>query len=75
MSVYTRFGDKGKTSLYGGKTVSKASLRVNTYGSLDELNSFLGVVISVVKDRKIKQELLRVQNDLFEKSLSSKDGL
>lgn len=66
MSVYTRFGDKGKTSLYAGKTVSKASLRVNTYGTLDELNSYLGVVLSKTKDKTIKKELTVVQNDLFE---------
>ncbi len=66
MSVYTRFGDKGKTSLYGGKTVSKASLRVNTYGTLDELNSYLGVILSKSKDKKLKKEINTVQNDLFE---------
>jgi len=66
MSVYTRFGDKGKTSLYAGKTVSKASLRVNTYGTLDELNSFLGVVISRLKNEEVKKELVLIQNDLFE---------
>ncbi len=66
MSVYTRFGDKGKTSLYAGKTVSKASLRVNTYGTLDELNSYLGVILSKTKDKKLKKSLGDVQNDLFE---------
>lgn len=66
MSVYTRFGDKGKTSLYAGKTVSKASLRVETYGTVDELNSFLGVVLSETKDKDLTQSLLKVQNDLFE---------
>lgn len=66
MSVYTRLGDKGKTSLYGGKTVSKGSLRIDAYGSIDELNSSLGVVIAELKNSKIKKELLLVQNDLFE---------
>lgn len=66
MSVYTRFGDKGKTSLYGGKTVSKGSLRIDAYGSLDELNSWLGIVLVELKDAKIKKELLIIQNDLFE---------
>ena len=66
MSIYTRFGDKGKTSLYGGKTVSKASLRVNTYGAIDELNSFLGIVLSQTKDKKINGRLVTVQRDLFE---------
>ena len=66
MSIYTRFGDKGKTSLYGGKTVSKGSLRVDAYGSLDELNSAIGIVLTEVKESLIKKELLTIQNDLFE---------
>jgi cob(I)alamin adenosyltransferase len=66
MSIYTRFGDKGKTSLYGGRTVSKGSLRVDAYGSLDELNSAIGVVLIEIKDPPIKKELLVIQNDLFE---------
>jgi cob(I)alamin adenosyltransferase len=66
MPIYTKFGDKGKTSLFAGKIVSKASLRVNTYGTLDELNSFLGIVIADLKDKKLKSKLLVVQNDLFE---------
>ncbi|PIR79792.1 MAG: ATP:cob(I)alamin adenosyltransferase [Candidatus Levybacteria bacterium CG10_big_fil_rev_8_21_14_0_10_35_13] len=66
MSIYTKFGDKGKTSLYGDKTVSKASLRVEAYGNLDELNSFLGIVLTELKDKKIKEDMLRIQNDLFE---------
>lgn len=66
MSIYTRFGDKGKTSLYGGKTVSKGSLRVDAYGSLDELNSAISVVLTEIKNPSIKKELLVIQNDLFE---------
>lgn len=66
MSIYTRFGDKGKTSLYGGKTVSKGSLRIDAYGSIDELNSWLGVVLTEIRDTKIKKELFIIQSDLFE---------
>ena len=66
MPIYTRFGDKGKTALHTGKTVSKGSFRVEAYGNLDELNSFLGVVLSQIKDKTIKKELLAIQNDLFE---------
>lgn len=66
MSIYTKFGDKGKTSLYGGKTVSKVDLRVKAYGEIDELNSFLGIIISEIKDKTIKKELIVIQNDLFE---------
>lgn len=66
MSIYTKFGDKGKTSLYGGKTVSKASIKVNTYGTLDELNSFLGIVLVDLKDKNLKTKITQIQNDLFE---------
>ena len=66
MGIYTRFGDKGKTSLYGGKTVSKGSLRIDAYGSIDELNSWLGIVLNELKNSKIKKELLIIQSDLFE---------
>jgi cob(I)alamin adenosyltransferase len=66
MPIYTKFGDKGKTALHTGKTVSKNSIRVEAYGNLDELNSFLGIILFQIKDRKIKTELLQIQNDLFE---------
>lgn len=66
MSVYTRAGDKGKTHLYQGKVVSKGDLRIETIGFIDELNSLLGVVVSQLRDKKLKEELLRIQSDLFE---------
>ena len=66
MSVYTRFGDKGKTSLYGGKTVSKGDIRVEAYGNLDELNSFLGIILIHLKDKDTKEKIIKIQNDLFE---------
>lgn len=66
MSIYTKFGDKGKTSLYGGKTVSKSNIRVRAYGQVDELNSLLGVIIFEIKNKVIKKELTVIQNDLFE---------
>lgn len=66
MSIYTKFGDKGKTSLYGGKTVSKDDVRVEAYGSIDELNSFLGVIISELTDKDIASKLIQIQKDLFE---------
>lgn len=66
MPIYTKFGDKGKTSLFAGKVVSKASLRVNTYGTLDELNSYLGIIISKIKNKQLKKDLIIIQNDLFQ---------
>ena len=67
MKIYTRTGDKGQTSLFGGKRVSKASQRVDTYGTVDELNSSLGVVIAHLKpsERILKRELEAVQHDLL----------
>lgn len=65
MPIYTKAGDKGKTSLHTGKKISKNNVRVEAYGSLDELNSFLGVVLSQIKDRKIRAQTLSIQNDLF----------
>lgn len=70
MSIYTKFGDKGKTSLYGGKTVSKDNIRVEAYGTIDELNSILGVVISELSDKNIKKNLIQIQKDLFETGTS-----
>lgn len=66
MSIYTKFGDKGKTTLFAGKIVSKANRRVNTYGTLDELNSYLGTILAKLKDKKLQKSLIKVQKDLFE---------
>lgn len=63
--VYTRTGDKGLTSLIGGKRVSKDSPRVSAYGDIDELNAVLGIVRSQAKDDEIKTTLSVIQNDLF----------
>ncbi len=63
MPIYTRKGDKGETSLFGGKRVKKFSLRVETYGTVDELNSSIGVAIANVSS--IKKELTKIQNDLL----------
>jgi len=68
MSIYTRTGDKGKTSLIGGKRVLKSNPRIETYGTIDELNSVLGVVVSNIsgKSKKLEKDLERIQCDLFE---------
>jgi cob(I)alamin adenosyltransferase len=63
--VYTRTGDKGLTSLIGGKRVSKDSSRVDAYGEIDELNAVLGIVRSQAKDDEIKTIISVIQNDLF----------
>ena len=63
--VYTKTGDSGETSLVGGKRVSKASLRVDTYGDVDELNSFIGLARASLKDTQLDEVLSLLQNDLF----------
>lgn len=64
MRIYTRTGDQGETGLIGGLRVSKASLRIRAYGSVDELNCALGVVISQVDEGEVKTWLLAIQNEL-----------
>ena len=63
--IYTRGGDAGKTSLVGGKRVPKHNLRVETYGTVDEANSFIGIVRLYTKTKPDLQ-LGQIQNDLFD---------
>ncbi|MFZ0696551.1 MAG: cob(I)yrinic acid a,c-diamide adenosyltransferase [Nitrososphaeraceae archaeon] len=71
MKIYTRTGDKGETGLIGGKRVSKDNSRIFAYGSVDELNSHIGLAISLLslKDKVLFRDIInlltRVQNDLF----------
>ncbi len=64
--IYTRTGDKGETGLFGGKRMSKASPRISAYGSIDELNSALGVVRSFKIPKEIDSLLTLVQHTLFD---------
>src|ERR1041384_388032 len=63
--VITRTGDAGQTALVGGARTSKASLRVEAYGEVDELNSLLGLVRARLSDTQIDDVLGLIQNDLF----------
>ncbi|MDF0719699.1 cob(I)yrinic acid a,c-diamide adenosyltransferase [Kaistella sp. PBT33-4] len=65
MKIYTKTGDKGETSLYGGTRVSKASARVESYGTIDELNSFIGFAKAEITDEGILYQLKKIQFDLF----------
>lgn len=73
MKIYTKTGDKGYTGLIGGKRISKSNLRIITYGTVDELNSYIGLCIAVLSERQSKNFLFQdvinllnlIQNDLF----------
>jgi len=63
--IYTKTGDAGKTSLIGGTKVSKSHLRIETYGTTDELNSYIGLVSDLVTDDYSKVILKEIQDRLF----------
>lgn len=65
MKIYTKTGDKGETGLFGGDRVSKDSIRISAYGTIDELNSFIGYTITEIKDASVKDNLIKIQNYLF----------
>lgn len=64
--IYTKTGDKGSTSLIGGTRVPKNDFRLDAYGTADELNSFLGLLRSYISDSSISDEILDIQNFLFD---------
>jgi cob(I)alamin adenosyltransferase len=75
MAIYTRKGDLGKTFLSNGQKVPKFDSRIEIYGTIDELNSIIGVVLTEIQNSKFKvqnynlkfkSELIKIQNDLFE---------
>jgi cob(I)alamin adenosyltransferase len=65
MKIYTKTGDQGTTALFGGKRVSKDDIRIDAYGTVDELNSHLGMVRDQEVNRKRSDELLSIQDRLF----------
>lgn len=65
MKIYTKTGDKGETGLFGGERVSKDSIRIQAYGTIDELNSFIGLAVTEVADDTVKEILQNIQNRLF----------
>ncbi|MEK7141589.1 MAG: cob(I)yrinic acid a,c-diamide adenosyltransferase [Patescibacteria group bacterium] len=65
MAIYTRTGDAGSTSLFGGKRVLKCEELVDVYGSIDELNSWVGHIASLFPSPDVKQFLQAIQSDLF----------
>ncbi|MER3329969.1 MAG: ATP:cob(I)alamin adenosyltransferase, partial [Candidatus Kapaibacterium sp.] len=65
MKIYTKTGDDGTTGLFNGKRVSKAALRVEAYGTVDELNTVVGLAYSFECPEPIKSELKHIMNILF----------
>jgi len=74
--IYTKTGDKGTTSLIGGKRVPKYHIRIEAYGTVDELNAFVGLIRDQQIDPHTKKILLEIQNNLFtlETALAKNDG-
>ncbi len=66
MKIYTKKGDSGYTSLFGGMKLSKSDIRIEAYGTVDELNSYLGIVIASLSDDKVIKTLTRIQKRLFD---------
>jgi len=67
MKIYTKTGDKGETSLWGGRRVKKSDLQIEAYGTVDELNAHIGVLLAQMSpgDSDLKEMLGGIQNDLF----------
>lgn len=65
MNIYTKTGDKGKTSLYDNTRLFKDDIRVESYGTIDELISFIGIAKNYVDDETIYETLENIQNKLF----------
>lgn len=63
--IYTKTGDKGTTSLVGGTRVEKTHLRLQAYGTVDELNAYLGLLLTYLRDKEDRSFILMVQNKLF----------
>ena len=65
MKIYTRTGDDGTTSLFAGGRVSKGHLRLHAYGTVDELNSVLGLAVATGVSDSLREVLQRIQGELF----------
>lgn len=65
MKIYTKTGDTGETALFGGKRISKGELRIESYGTVDELNSYVGLLRDQEVNKKRKAILVEVQDRLF----------
>jgi cob(I)alamin adenosyltransferase len=66
IKIYTKAGDAGKTSLIGGKKVPKYHIRIEAYGTTDELNSHIGLIRDNIKDKHYRDILLEIQHRLLD---------
>lgn len=64
--IYTKTGDEGNTALFGGKRLPKSHVRIEAYGTLDELNSFIGLLKDHLDDQQVCMRLFEIQNRLFD---------
>ncbi|WP_026777947.1 cob(I)yrinic acid a,c-diamide adenosyltransferase [Polaribacter sp. Hel_I_88] len=65
MKIYTKTGDNGTTALFGGTRVKKYNARIESYGTVDELNSYIGLIKDQDINKDAKEALLKIQNELF----------
>ena len=65
MKIYTKKGDKGLTKILGGKTLEKSNIRIESYGTIDELNAYLGLIYNSIKEEEVKIIINKIQNKLF----------
>ena len=65
MKIYTKKGDDGSTGILGGTRLPKHHLRIESYGTIDELNSFIGSLRDGLTNETLKQELIKIQEELF----------
>ena len=65
MKIYTKKGDSGTTQLLGGNRVSKSNIRIEAYGTIDELNSYIGLLRDQELDKKTIEMLIIIQDRLF----------
>ncbi|HLF63687.1 MAG TPA: cob(I)yrinic acid a,c-diamide adenosyltransferase [Saprospiraceae bacterium] len=63
--IYTKTGDAGETGLYGGTRLPKHHIRIETYGTVDELNAYVGYLCESVADTGVRELLIKIQNNLF----------
>jgi cob(I)alamin adenosyltransferase len=66
MKIYTKKGDLGKTSLFGGTKLPKSHIRINAYGTVDELNAWVGLIRDQIENEDLRDQLKEIQNRLFD---------